>query len=99
MVKSIVQVMIVALAKTVYRIDYFVHGFLFLTVLTLYTIFNYRVRTFNYGRVWMWNIVSLLSSIWVGTLAMADQLTATSTVFVVLLFIGFGVLILCGVLV
>jgi hypothetical protein len=75
------------------------HAVTFLTVLIFFTYFIFRSDAFNYARVWWWTFLSLVAVFWGGLLATIDLHTAEHFVFVVLLFVGWAVIVIIGVIV
>jgi hypothetical protein len=93
-----VQVIFIVLRKTVQRVSQLGHAVIFLFVLLAFIAFNYKTLTFNYTRIWLWTILSLLAVFWGGTLATLNLMTTKHVVYPVLLFIGWAFLVVTGIL-
>lgn len=96
MTKSCVQVVLIAFAKTLGRVQKLTHGIVFIIVMVVFTLSNMKVPSFNYPRVRMWHVISLVSVCWLSVLTVCDLYTDEHLAYVVLLIIGFGVLALLG---
>lgn len=88
MVKSCVQVTLIAFAKTLGRVQPFTHGIVFIIVMVVYTLSCLRVPSFNYPRVRMWHCISLIAVCWLSMLTVCDLYTDEHTAYVVLLIVG-----------
>jgi hypothetical protein len=75
------------------------HSAMYLVVLTAYIIFSYKFTTFNYKQVWLWNLISLCGVSWLAFLALMDRITSEHTAYVVLMFVGWVLLAVAGVLI
>jgi hypothetical protein len=99
MVKSMVQVVLIVLRKTVERMSSVAHAFLYLSVMLAFIDFNYRTTTFNYDRIWLWTLLSLIAAFYGGALASLNLLTIKHVMFIILLFLGWVLIIGVGALV
>ena len=88
---------LVVLVKTVAKSDREIHGFLYLILMLGYIALNWRIKAFNYPRIWMWHFLSLFAVIWISLLALMDLLYEEHTAFVIWLFVGWVVLITVGI--
>jgi hypothetical protein len=96
MLKTVVQMMFIILNKTIFRSNILAHGVLYLIFLLGYILFNVKVVTFNYKRVWFWHLLSLFGVCWIAVLATMDTMIEDHDAFVYLLFAGWGVIMLFG---
>jgi hypothetical protein len=96
MVKSVFQILLITLAKTAGRQSEIIHGALFLALMTCFAGFVYRKPAFNYPRAWFWYFLGLVAVIWTGLLATINQFASAHLAFVILLFSGYGVMIVVG---
>jgi hypothetical protein len=93
-----VQVTFIVLQKTLYRYSQTFHAFIFLILFFLFTSAAFKLPTFNYKRAWMWNVVSHACVFWGALLATINMLSANHISLIVLLFFGWAMIILAGVL-
>ena len=64
-----------------------------------YILINCKFRAFNYARVWFWHMLSLCGVLWLGLMTTLDMLTVEHLSYIGLLFAGWFVMIVFGVLV
>ncbi|CAG9313848.1 unnamed protein product [Blepharisma stoltei] len=69
MVKTVVQVSLVVMNKTIKRAQSTVHAVLFVAVLICYVIFVHKYKPYNYQRYSWWEFISLIAVIWLSILA------------------------------
>jgi hypothetical protein len=72
---------------------------MFLLLWTFFIVFNWYAKAFNYGRTYLWHFIGLLVVYWLALLAILNNTTKETLVFVVVLFIGWGIMILVGFLI
>jgi hypothetical protein len=89
---------LVVLAKTILRSNAFAHEFTYLILFAAYIAVNYRIKAFNYPRLWMWHFLGLIGVLWIALLATLNSLASSHVVFVVLLFTGWGILAIIGLI-
>ena len=97
MIKSAFQMTLVVLVKTVAKSDSKIHGILYLILMLGYITLNWKIRAFNYPRVWIWHFLSLFAVIWIAMLALLDLSTEEHTAYVALLFTGLVGFIFVGI--
>ncbi|CAG9331441.1 unnamed protein product [Blepharisma stoltei] len=68
MVKTVVQILLIVLNKTLKRADEVVHGFLFVGLLILSIAFILKFKAYNYPRFTFWQILSLAGVAWIALL-------------------------------
>lgn len=88
---------LVVLVKTVAKSDSKIHGILYLILMLGYITLNWKIRAFNYPRVWIWHFLSLFAVIWIAMLALLDLSTEEHTAYVALLFTGLVGFIFVGI--
>ena len=99
MVKSVFQIMIVALNKTLGRIKPKPFGAMYILVFVAYFIFLCKEKPFNYNRFCLWERISCLGVIWITTLTVINvQIEDESQNLSLLnaLFVGWLVMVLVG---
>jgi hypothetical protein len=96
MLKSVVQILVIALAKTVGKHDDQTHLFLYTFLFIAYLLHGLKFKPFNYARLSMWHSVSLAGVLWLAFLNLLDHMTEEHIAYVVLLFVGWAVLIGVG---
>jgi hypothetical protein len=88
MIKTMFQVLIVVFAKTVGKTDYKSHVFVYFFAFIIYLLINLKVKAFNYGVLWVWQVTSIFCVIWLEFLIILDTMTTEHFVYVILLFVG-----------
>ena len=88
-VKSVLQISLIILSKTVKQTSRIAHVFLYLGLMTLFLLFSLKFQCFGYRRTHQWHVLSIVAVIWAGVLSAAHTLTGTfDTVFLALLLGG-----------
>ncbi len=72
---------------------------MFLIFIGLYVAFNYRTQIFNYDRIWHWNFLALVGCMWTALISMLDESTSEHIAYVILLFLGWGVIRIVGIVI
>jgi hypothetical protein len=98
MIKTIVQMLYIILNKTTFRSDKLTHAILFLAFHVAYTATNAKLVGFSYARVWFWHLLSLMGVFWIALMATMDIVTDANLAWVCLLFTGWAVLVVFGVI-
>ena len=62
-----------------------------------YILINFKLKAFNYRRIWFWHMLSLFGVFWVGLIATLDLVTSEHFAYVILMFVGWISLIIFGV--
>jgi hypothetical protein len=88
----------IILNKTAFRSNKITHAVLFLLFHIAYTVVNYKLMGFNYARVWFWHLLSLIGVFWIALMATMDILTDHNLAWVCMLFIGWGIIFLFGLI-
>jgi hypothetical protein len=88
MIKSVFQVFIVVLSKTVGKTNYRAHVFLYFFSFVIYLLLNKRIKAFNYGVLWAWHVTSIFCVIWLEFLIILNMMTSENFAYVILLFTG-----------
>jgi hypothetical protein len=96
MVKTVLQTLLIASMKTIYRHYKFLHALLFLLFWTLFIVFNLQIKAFNYARTTHWNRVGFFAVQWLVVLAILDSVAEPTLAFVIVLLVGWFTLLLVG---
>ena len=67
--------------------------------MTLYIAINCKVRAFNYGRMWLWHVLSLVAVLWLGFVTTLDIYTSQTFLYIIIMICGWAALMICGFLV
>ncbi|CAG9332938.1 unnamed protein product [Blepharisma stoltei] len=73
MVKTMIQITLVVMNKTVKRAQSTLHGVLFVLVMILYIIFLFKFKPYNYPRFSWWQILVLIGVLWLAILSIIAQ--------------------------
>ncbi|CAG9335812.1 unnamed protein product [Blepharisma stoltei] len=97
MVKTIAQIVLIVLNKTVKRAEAATHGFLFLLALLLYVIFIFKYKPYNYPRFSWWQGVSIVGVMWLGFIATISILLNNSGFpWIALVIAGWTIILTIG---
>ncbi|CAG9331429.1 unnamed protein product [Blepharisma stoltei] len=97
MVKTVVQVVLIVLNKTLKRSSGVTHGFVFTFFIGLYAVFFLKFRAYNYGRYNLWLQLSLIGIAWISCLATINMLIKRhSFPWISLILGGWCILIFIG---
>jgi hypothetical protein len=96
MIKTIAQVTFIVLRKTVERVNSLAHGVVYLTLLAVYIMFSYKLETYNYDRIWLWNVLALTGAFWTSSLAVIETRHSHDLAYVIILFSGYLVIVIVG---
>jgi hypothetical protein len=96
MVKSVLQVFLISLAKTLGKHEVLAHHLLFMTVIACLLLYAYKQRAFNYDVMNLWHAISIMCLEWLAFLNFIECLTDETLVLIILLFIGWSTIILTG---
>jgi cytochrome bd-type quinol oxidase subunit 2 len=99
MVKTVNQVILIIIRKSIQPISMTTHAIMFLFVMTAYAIFCYRVMTFNYKRMWLWTFLSLIGVIWLGFLAAVSNIDGEHIAYLIVFCLGLLVIVVVGIVV
>ncbi|CAG9319079.1 unnamed protein product [Blepharisma stoltei] len=89
MVKSIAQIALIVLNKTIKRTNALSHGITFIFIMSLYVWYILVFKAFNYGRFNLWQALSLIAVIWLAFLSTFILVAHGNTiVYFLLLIIG-----------
>ncbi|CAG9319119.1 unnamed protein product [Blepharisma stoltei] len=97
MVKTIFQITLIVMNKTIKRSQDITHGCLFVTVLIGYIIFTFKFKPYNYARFSWWQGLVLIGVAWlafISTIAIGIQNYFTS--LLAILFLGWVIIIIVG---
>lgn len=99
LVKTVFQVLIIGLSKSLKRENALAHGVVFLVLLLAFYLFELKRNRFNYGRVAHWHRISLLGVFWLSAVALLScwvQLSSSYWLLTTALgwlgLVGFGLL-------
>ncbi|CAG9335813.1 unnamed protein product [Blepharisma stoltei] len=97
MVKTITQIVLIVLNKTVKRAEAATHSFLFLLVLLLYVIFIFRDKPYNYPRFSWWHGMSIVGVIWLSSIStMSILLNNSGFPWISLVVAGWTIILIIG---
>jgi hypothetical protein len=85
--------LLIVLSRTVKIHSVKTHLFMYFFLTLAYFIHSIRFKAFNYPRLSMLHSVSLAGVYWLAFVNILDNLSSPNSAFVILLFVGWGVLI------
>jgi hypothetical protein len=94
MIKTIFQVTIIVLSKTVGKTDFMTHIICYFLVFLSFFLVNLRVRAFNYPVLWGWYIASLSCILWLEILNLCDRTSSNHLAYVIMLFVGWLIILI-----
>ncbi|CAG9332927.1 unnamed protein product [Blepharisma stoltei] len=98
MVKTIVQITLIVMNKTVKRAQSLLHGALFIVVMSFYVAFLFKFKPFNYARFSWWQTLISIGVVWLALISVIEQsIGGDYLVLVSILFFGFIMIALIGV--
>ncbi|CAG9332940.1 unnamed protein product [Blepharisma stoltei] len=98
MVKTIVQITLIVMNKTVKRAQSTLHGVLFLLVMVLYIIFLFKFKPYNYPRFSLWQALVLIGVVWLALLSIITQsLGGNELLLTFILILGLIIIALIGI--
>ena len=95
MIKTMYQVAIIVMSKTLKAVHDLTHTILFLCVTGLFCAVTMKWRPYGYGRPNLWHSISLLSVVWLTLLSLLDILVGEAPPYVWLGLFLFGITSLC----
>ena len=95
MIKTMYQIAIIVMSKTLKAVHDLTHTILFLCVTGLFCAVTMKWRPYGYGRPNLWHSISLLLVMWLTLLSLLDQVTNGVPYYVWLGMFLFGVVALC----
>jgi hypothetical protein len=96
MLKSVIQMFIIALSKTVGKHSYETHLFIFMIFSFAFFVHSLKFKPFNYARLSMWHSLSLGGVYWLALLNILDKMTSANMAYVILLFVGWAAIVGLG---
>ncbi|CAG9319128.1 unnamed protein product [Blepharisma stoltei] len=97
MVKTIIQVALIVMNKTVKRAQDITHGALFVLVMIIYIAFLFKFKPYNYSRFNLWQNLSLIGVVWLAILStIALGAKGNSAILTVLLCAGWAMIGISG---
>jgi hypothetical protein len=96
MLKTMLQVTVIILAKTVGKSEFIVHTVLYFLLFIAFLLSNVWIKAFNYRKLCGWHVVSLVCLLWLEILNVCDKLTSEHFAYVILLFVGWAFIIVIG---
>ncbi|CAG9332933.1 unnamed protein product [Blepharisma stoltei] len=98
MVKTIVQITLVVMNKTVKRAESTTHGGLFIAVMVLYIIFLFKFKPYNYPRFSWWQTLISIAVVWLAFLSIiAQNIGGSPLILTSILVSGLIIIALIGV--
>ena len=100
LLKSVLQIILVLISKTVKLANPLIHSFLFFFLLVVFLIFSLKFNCYGYKRPQLWHILSLLAILWSTALSLIHTLSDFSQSFlqITILMSGWGGIILFGLI-
>jgi len=95
MIKTMYQVAIIVMSKTLKSVNSIAHTTLFLCATELFCAVTMKWRPYGYGRPNLWHSISLLSVTWLTLLSFLDQVTNGVSYYVWLGLFLLGIATLC----
>ncbi|CAG9331452.1 unnamed protein product [Blepharisma stoltei] len=95
MVKTVIQVILIVLNKTLKRASDVAHGFAFTFAILIYIGIIWKFKAYNYGRFNWWQQLSLIGVAWVDILCIMNFLIGSSNFPWAAIILGGWVLIIC----
>jgi hypothetical protein len=92
--KTVFQVLIIVISKTVGETDYTAHIICYTMAFLLFTTLNFRIIAFNYDYLWIWHMCTLLCILWLEVMIVLDTHTTEHLAYVILLFAGWAMIAL-----
>ncbi|CAG9319093.1 unnamed protein product [Blepharisma stoltei] len=97
MIKTIVQVTLIVMNKTVKRAQDITHGVLFIIVMVIYILFIFKFKPYNYGRFSWWQGVSLAGVAWLALISVIGLILRDDyTPLLIILIIGWLIIAIIG---
>ncbi|CAG9319095.1 unnamed protein product [Blepharisma stoltei] len=97
MIKTIIQIILIVMNKTVKRTQDITHGILFILVMIIYIVFLFKFKPYNYSRFNLWQNLSLIGVVWLALLSIVVLGTkGNSLILTVFLFLGWLAIIFYG---
>ncbi|CAG9332926.1 unnamed protein product [Blepharisma stoltei] len=97
MVKTMVQIALIVMNKTVKRAQSILHGILFLIVMSFYIIFLFKFKPYNYARFSWWQTLILIAVLWLSFLSVIEQsIGGNQIILISILCFGFIIIGLLG---
>ena len=97
LVKSIFQLLIILLRKTLYRESPLAHEITFLSLVLGFFLFQLKYRGFNYARVTHWHRLSLLGVLWLSLLTLlANRLSVSPSYWALAALVGLTGIVVFG---
>jgi hypothetical protein len=99
LVKTCLQIVLIAVGKSLQAIDKLAHGIFFSTLILGFMIYVIKVKPFNYKRCNLWEALTLFAVFWISFLAMISRYAdPTNIAWFISLISVWLVLIIFGIL-
>ncbi|OMJ91059.1 hypothetical protein SteCoe_6415 [Stentor coeruleus] len=99
MIKSVYQILLILLNKTLKRYDDYVHSIVFAILIFIYVLVLQYVKAFNYDRLNMWQRIGNIAVLWLALICIGLKLSTEKVyVWIIILLIGLAMLIIIGFL-
>ncbi|CAG9316649.1 unnamed protein product [Blepharisma stoltei] len=100
MSKTVIQVILVVMHKTLKRSNEIAHGCVFTVLIILYTGFIWKFKAYNYGRFNWWQQLSLIGVAWITLLSTACAIDGNSSFpYLPLILSGWFLIVVVGLIV
>ncbi|CAG9319391.1 unnamed protein product [Blepharisma stoltei] len=98
MVKTVVQIILIVMNKTVKRAESTVHGALFSIIMAVCIGFIFRCKPYNYPRFCWWQALSLIGVLWLSVLsAISSSVEGGYSIYFLLVCIGWVLIGVIGI--
>ncbi|CAG9331437.1 unnamed protein product [Blepharisma stoltei] len=97
MVKTVLEVTLIVMSKTLKMSSDVAHGFIFTFLILLYMAFFFKFKAYNYQRFNWWHQLSLIGVAWVSCLSTINFLVSGSSFpWVSLIIAGWAIIVSIG---
>ena len=98
-VKTMFQLLLIILSKTLQRSHHLIHAFFYLFLVIIFAIVVILMRPYNYARFNLWNFLALCGNIWLSIITiLALYESARNNDLIVAIFLGFIAIVIFGIL-
>lgn len=99
MIKSVYQILLILLNKTLKRYDDYVHAIVYCILIFIYIVVLHVVKAFNYGLLNMWQRIGNIAVLWLALMCMGLKLVPEKVyIWIIVLLLGWILLLIIGFL-
>jgi hypothetical protein len=88
--------LMIVLSRSMKESSGIAHAMIFFCLTLAYFLHSLRFKAFNYARMSMWHSLSLLGVYWLAFSNVLDRISSPNYAFVILLFAGWGIILIIG---